>query len=181
MEKLKTNKKTKWYIVRSQSNREKSVSERILNESERGDLMGNVSQVMVPTEFSFYMKNNKKIKREKIMFPGYIFVECISPSELKEFLKGVNGCSGFLTNRSGDIQSLSEIEVNTMIGIQDEAKNKDSVNPFNVNEEITIIDGPFSSMKGTIDDIIEDKLKVSVSIFGRKTPIYLNIYQVNKI
>jgi transcriptional antiterminator NusG len=176
--KLKT---SKWYIVRSQSNREKSVSEKISNESQKGDLIGKVSQVIVPTEFSFYIKGGKKVKREKVMFPGYIFVECSAPAELKEYLKGVNGCSGFLTNRLGQIESLTETEVNTMLGIQEEAKKKDAVNPFIVDEEIIIIDGPFSSMKGTIDQIVENKVKVSVSIFGRKTPIDLNIYQIKKI
>jgi transcriptional antiterminator NusG len=178
MNKLKT---SKWYIIRSQSNREKSVSEKISNESQKGDLMGKVSQVIVPTEFSFYMKNGKKVKREKIMFPGYIFVECSAPAELKEYLKGVNGCSGFLTNRLGEIQSLSESEVNSMLGIEEEAKKKDSNNTFLLNEEVIITDGPFATMKGNVDQIIEDRVKVSVSIFGRKTHIDLNIYQINKI
>lgn len=171
----------KWYIVRAQSNRERSVSEKILNESENGDLMGKVTKVIVPIENSYYMKNGKKVKREKVMFPGYIFVECTHPSELKEFLKNVNGASGFLTSRSGEIQALSEREVNRMLGIQEEAKQKDIVNPYMVDEEVMIIDGPFSSMRGTIDEIVSEKVKISVSIFGRKTPIELNIYQINKI
>ena len=174
-------KKDKWYIVRSQSNRERSVSERILNESKTGDLMGKVSQVIVPIENSYYMKNGKKVKREKVMFPGYIFVEASHPPELKEFLKNVNGASGFLTSRSGEIQALSEREVNRMLGIQEEAKEKDMSNPYMVDEEVLIIDGPFSSMRGTIDHIQDEKVKISVSIFGRKTPIELNVYQINKI
>lgn len=171
----------KWYIVRSQSNREKSVSERILSEAEKGDLIGKVSQVIVPVESSFYMKNNKKIKREKVMFPGYIFIESNSPAEVKEYLKGVNGASGFLTTRSGEIQPLSQAEVNRMLGIQEEAKQKDLINPFMVDEEVIIIDGPFDSMRATIDEIVDERVKVSVSIFGRKTPIDLNLYQISKI
>jgi transcriptional antiterminator NusG len=179
MESLKTN--NKWYIVRSMSNREKSVSEKILNESQKGELINKVSQVIVPTENSYYMKNGKKVKREKIMFPGYIFVESSAPAELKEFLKGVNGASGFLTSRSGEIQALSENEVNRMLGIQEESKNKDIINPFIVSEEVQIIDGPFSTFKATIDEINGDKVKLVVAIFGRKTPIELSIYQITKI
>ena len=174
-------KTNKWYIVRTQSNRERSVSEKILSESNNGDLMGKVSQVIVPIENSYYMKNGKKIKREKVMFPGYIFVESSHPAELKEFLKNVNGASGFLTSRSGEIQALSEREVNKMLGIQEEAKQKDAINPYMVDEEVLIIDGPFSSMRATIDEIIDERVKVSVSIFGRKTPIDLNVYQISKI
>jgi transcriptional antiterminator NusG len=181
MEELKTNPNSKWYIVRSQSNREKSVSERILNESQKGDLMGKVSQVIVPTENSYYMKNGKKVKREKIMFPGYIFVESSAPAELKEYLKAVNGASGFLTSRSGEIQALSEVEVKRMLGIQEEAKNKDIVNPFVISEEIQIIDGPFSTFKAIIEEINGEKVKLSVAIFGRKTPLELNIYQIVKV
>jgi transcriptional antiterminator NusG len=181
MEELKTNKKSKWYIVRSMSNREKSVSERILNESQKGDLIGKVSQVIVPTENSYYMKSGKKVKREKIMFPGYIFVESSAPAELKEYLKVVNGASGFLTSRSGEIQALSEAEVKRMLGIQEEAKNKDIVNPFVISEEVQIMDGPFSTFKANIEEINGDKVKLTVSIFGRKTPIELNIYQIAKI
>lgn len=178
MSETKTN--AKWYIVRSLSNREKSVSERILNESEKGDLIGKVSKVLVPTENTFYMKNGKKVKREKIMFPGYIFVESTAPAELKEYLKNVNGASGFLTSRSGEIQALSEKEVNRMLGIQEEAKNKEMINPFIVSEEVTITDGPFSNFKAVIEEINGDKVKLSVSIFGRKTPLELSIYQITK-
>lgn len=179
MEKVKTSEK--WYIVRTMSNREKTVSEKIVTELEKGDLIGKVSKVVVPTENTYYMKNGKKVKREKIMFPGYIFVESSAPAELKEFLKGVNGASGFLTSRSGEIQALTETEVNRMLGIQEEAKKKDIVNPFIISEEVKIIDGPFSSMKATIEEINGEKVKLSVSIFGRKTPLDLSIYQISKM
>ena len=173
-------KENKWYIVRTQSNREKSISEKIKNESQKGDLMNKVTKVLVPTENSYYMKNNKKIKREKVMFPGYIFVQSSHPSELKEFLKSVNGASGFLTSRSGEMQALSEKEVNRMLGIEEEAKEKDSMNNYLVDEVVLINDGPFKSMKGTIEELVDEKVKISVSIFGRKTPIELNIFQISK-
>lgn len=171
----------KWYIVRSQANREKSVSERILSESKNGDLMGKVSQVIVPVESSYYMRNKKKIRREKVMFPGYIFIESNSPAEVKEYLKRVNGASGFLTTRSGEIQPLSQLEVNRMLGIQEEVKKREMVNPFLVDEEIMIIDGPFNTMRATIYEINDEKVKVYVSIFGRKTPIELNLHQISKM
>jgi transcriptional antiterminator NusG len=169
----------KWYIVRSQSNREKNVAERITNESLKGDLMGKVGRVLVPTENTFYLKNNKKVKREKVLYPGYIFVETNAIGELKYFLKGMNGASGFLTNRSGEILPLSESEINRMIG-QQELASVEVETPFVVGEEVKIIDGPFSSMLGKIESINEQKVKLNVTIFGRITPLDLNISQIDK-
>lgn len=174
-------KENKWYIVRAQSNREKSVSTRIQTELEKGDLMGKVSKVIVPMESYYYMKNDKKVKKEKVLFPGYIFVESTSPSDLKEFLRNVNGASGFLTNRSGEIQALTDKEVRRMLGIQEEIKTKDIINPFIVDEEVRIIDGPFNTMIGTIEEINGDKIKLSVSIFGRKTPLDLTLSQITRV
>lgn len=180
MESLKT--KSKWYIVRTISNREKSISEKIKTESQKGELIDKVSEVIVPTDYSFYMKNGKKVKREKVMFPGYVFVECCAPGELKEYLKGVKGASGLLTNRLGEVQELSDNEVRKMIGVQEEIKEKNESSSFFIKEEeVVIMDGPFSSMRATIDDIIGEKVKLSVSIFGRKTPMEMNINQISKI
>jgi transcription termination/antitermination protein NusG len=181
MEKLKT-VNSKWYIIRTTSNREKGISEKIDAELKRGDLIGKVSQVIVPIEYSFFMKNGKKVKREKVMFPGYIFAESSAPGELKEYLKTVKGASGLLTNRLGEIQALTETEVKRMMGVQEEIKSKtESDNHFIPSEEVVIVDGPFSSMRAIIEDIFEERVKLTVSIFGRKTPMELSIYQISKI
>jgi transcription termination/antitermination protein NusG len=169
----------KWYIVRTQSNREKSIAEKIKGESEKGDLMGKVNQIIVPTETSFYIKNGKKVKREKVLYPGYIFIETNAIGELKYFLRGVNGASGFLTDRTGKIQELSIRDINRMIGVQEELSIEKETT-FIVDEEVKIIDGPFSSMLGTIDKIDGDKIRVNVSIFGRVTPVDLTISQIDK-
>jgi transcriptional antiterminator NusG len=168
---------SKWYIVRTQANREKSVSEKIIKASSN-ELSG-VTQVILPIEKTFHMKSGKKIKREKVLYPGYIFVKCSAVGELKFFLKECNGATGFLTNKSGDIQELSEIEVSRMIGIVEDLKN-DTEDPFIVGEEIKITDGPFQTFLGTIEKIEGQKVKVSVSIFGRKTPLDLDVTQIDK-
>ena len=72
-----------WYIVRSASNREKSVAEKMQKEGETGDLMGKIGRVIVPVEKSFHLKNGKKVQREKVMYPGYIFIETNAVGELK--------------------------------------------------------------------------------------------------
>jgi transcriptional antiterminator NusG len=171
----------KWYVVRAQSNRERSIAERLTNEGLVGDLMGKLGQVIVPIENSFYLKNGKKVKREKVKFPGYIFVETNAVGELKYFLKGMNGAQGFLTSRAGDILPLTQTEVDRMIGEQQRVKEEVEVEvKFIAGEEVQILDGPFSTFTGKIEQVSGDKVKVAVSVFGRITLIELNINQIDK-
>jgi transcriptional antiterminator NusG len=172
----------KWYVVRSQSNREKSVSEKIQKEGEVGDLMGKIGRVIVPIENSYVLKNGKKIKKERVKFPGYIFLETSAIGEVKYYLKGLNGAQGFLTNRSGEILPLTQAEVDRMIGEQQKAKEETIQEvKYLVGEDVKILDGPFSTFNGTIEQITGDKIKVAVSVFGRITLIELNINQIDKI
>lgn len=173
----------KWYVVRAQANREKSVSERLKKEAEKGELMGKIGKVLVPMEKSFFMKNNKKVMREKVMYPGYIFVETSAVGELKQLIKIINGATGFLTNRAGDIQPLTQKEVDKMVGEHETNSTKEVSNTFCLNEEVKVIDGPFNGFKGVVESIDEEKqkIKVSVLIFGRKTPLELNMLQAEKV
>lgn len=174
--------KTNWYVVRTATNKEKSVADKIQKQSETGDLMGKVSQVIVPTETSFYLKNGKKVKREKVKFPGYIFVQTNAIGELKYFLKGTNGAGGFLTNRAGDVVPLSNMEVTRMIGEWEESKieKPEEVAKYLPGEEVTILDGPFTNFNGKIESVKGDKVKVEVSIFGRVNLIELGVLQIDK-
>lgn len=170
----------KWYIVRAQANRERSVSERIIKSADKGDLVGKVGRVVVPMEKSFFLKNGKKVMREKVMFPGYIFVETSAVGELKYFIKECNGATGFLTNRAGEVQPLSQSEVDRMLGQHEEMQEKKIESTFVNGEEIKIIDGPFSGFVGAIEEIKDQKVKVGVLIFGRKTLVELNTLQIDK-
>ena len=170
-----------WYIVRAQANREKSVSERIIKDGENGDLMGKIGRVVVPTEKSFHLKNGKKVQREKVMYPGYIFVETNAVGELKYYLKGVNGATGFLTSRDKTIQSLTQAEVDRMLGIQKQKEESIEMgNQFIAGEEVKVLDGPFANFVGTIESMKDQKVKVEVMIFGRKNLVELNALQIEK-
>lgn len=171
---------TKWYVVRAQANREKSVSEKLIKEGEKGDLVGKIGRVLVPMEKSFFMKNGKKVMREKVMFPNYIFVETNAIGELKYFIKGLSGASGFLTNRAGDVQPLTQAEVDKMLGQHQIAQEKEISNTFVVGEEVKVLDGPFATFHGVIEEVNGQRVKVSVLIFGRKTPVELSVLQVEK-
>jgi len=171
----------KWYVVRSQSNREKSVSEKLIKEGERGDLMGKIGRVIVPVENVYSLKNGKKVKKERVKFPGYIFVETKAIGELKFYLKGLNGAQGFLTSRGGEILPLTQAEVDRMIGEHQAAKEETvQETKYLVGEDIKILDGPFSTFNGKIEQINGDKVKVAVSVFGRITLLELGILQIDK-
>jgi transcriptional antiterminator NusG len=170
-----------WYIVRAQSNRERSVSERIIKDGIGGDLMGKIGRVIVPTEKSFHLKNGKKVQREKVMYPGYIFVETNAVGELKYYLKAVNGASGFLTSRGGVIQSLTQTEVDRMLGVQKEKEEvAELFDHFIIGESVKVLDGPFTGFTGTVESIKDQKVKVEVMIFGRKNLVELSSLQIEK-
>jgi transcriptional antiterminator NusG len=173
-------KTMKWYIIRTQVNREKSVAEKILKESEVGDLVGRIGKIVVPTEKKYSVKGGKKIMKEQVMFPGYIFIQIGNVAELKNHIRGFNGVSGFLTNRAGEIQPLKNEEVERMIGHQKEMMENQMSDVFIPEEEVKILEGPFAGFFGTIETIKDQKVRVIVSIFDRKTPVELNINQIEK-
>lgn len=174
--------KTNWYVIRVATNKERSVGEKLKKESEVGDLMGIVQQVIVPIETTFYLRNGKKMKRDKVKFPSYVFVETTAVGELKYFMKGMNGVGGFLTNRAGEIIPLSITEVTRMLGDQEKEMEKKEIdtNIFIPGEEVTILDGPFNGFNGKVESANDKKVSVAVSIFGRVNVIDLSPLQVEK-
>lgn len=170
--------KDKWYVVRVQGNREKSISEKLKKYSTDGELTGKLSEVVSPMKKEFMVVNGKKIKKEKALYPGYVFVKTNSMGELKYFFKQMDGVSGFLSDRKGEPQSLTEKEVNKMIDNHEEEVNKES--PFVPGEKVKILDGPFSTFTGTIDSVEDKRIKVTVSIFNRNSTIFLDETQIIK-
>lgn len=171
----------KWYIVRSAVNKERSVANHLINEGTKGDLMGKIGQVLVPTESLVHLKNGKKVQREKVLYPSYIFVQTNAVGELKYHLRGVNGASGFLKDRAGNIESLTQLEVDRMLGVQKEKEEIQKVaNKFLPGESVKILDGPFANFVGKVESVKEQKVKVEVMIFGRSNLLELNSLQIEK-
>lgn len=171
----------KWYTVKVQSNREKFISDRIKSEMDRN---GNESTVLVPTEKIYFAKNGKKVHTEKVLYPGYIFVETESLGALQEALKFVPGNSGILKSKTtGQPSFMRRSEIDKMI--VDISKTDVDIDIFNfvVGETVIIIGGPFDKFKGTIEEINKDKgkVKLNVMIFGRVTPIDMQLNQIEKI
>jgi transcription termination/antitermination protein NusG len=173
----------KWYVVRAVSGSEKKVKHYIDNEISRLNLQDFVTQVLVPTEKVYQIRKGKKISKEKNYFPGYVLIEAILSGEIIHTIKGIPGVMGFLGTK-GEPVPMRMSEVRRILGQMDELLDKDEElsEPFIVGESVKVIDGPFNSFTGIIEEVNEEKkkLKVMVKIFGRKTPLELGFLQVEK-
>ncbi|MDD2594902.1 MAG: transcription termination/antitermination protein NusG [Bacteroidales bacterium] len=175
----------KWYVVRSAGGKEKKAKEYIEKEIDALGLSDYVSQVLIPTEKYFQVKNGKRVSAERIFYPGYILIEANLTGEIQHIIRNLPYVSGFLTEGKDKVPvAIRMSEVNRIMGRVDEIIDKDeeTIIPFVVGEAVKIVDGPFNGFDGTIDEILEDKrkLKVMVKIFGRKTQLELNFVQVTK-
>lgn len=173
----------KWYVIRAMSGSEKKVKHYIENEMKHSTLGDYVDQVLIPMEKVYQVRNTKKIVKERNYFPGYVLIEAALVGEVQHQLRNIPGVFGFLGG-NGEPQPLRVSEVNRILGKVDElAELGEEMNvPYIVGESVTVIDGPFSSFTGTIEEINEEKKKlvVMVKIFGRKTPLELGYMQVAK-
>ena len=186
-EKTKTTKSMKesmkWYAVRTMNNKERSVLEKLTTELKYSGLEDRMSKCIIPTEKSAQVKNGKKTLREKVVYPGYIFIETSAVGEINNFLKGINGAAGFVRTRSGEILPMKDAEIKKILNEQEESNNIEIMEQHVVGETVEIIDGPFATFKGKISliDIDKDRVKVDVNIFGRPTNTDLRISQIKKV
>lgn len=173
----------KWYVIRAISGNEKKVKQYLESEISRLGLGDYITQVLIPTEKVYQVRKGKKVSKERNYLPGYILIEAILVGEIPHTIKSVPGVIGFLGSK-GEPVPLRPAEVNRILGKVDELteQGEEVSVPFIVGETVTVIDGPFNSFTGVIEEINEEKkkLKVMVKIFGRKTPLELGFMQVEK-
>lgn len=178
---------TKWYVLRVVSGKERKVKEYLDKEISRSDFDKFVKQVFLPVEKVYKVQNGKKVMRERNYYPGYVMVEVAEgkmSDDLRDLIVGTNSVIHFL-GKENPI-ALRKAEVNKMLGRMDEmaeAGGVSMVEPFIVGETIKIVEGPFNDFNGVIEEVNDEKkkLKVTVKIFGRSTPVELNYMQVEKI
>jgi transcriptional antiterminator NusG len=175
----------KWYVLRAIGGKEKKVKEYIESEISRLNLQEFISQVLIPTEKVYQIRSGKKISKERNFFPGYVLVEADLAGEIAHILRNIPNVIGFLGgSQGGEPVPLRESEINRILGKVDElaASDEEISVPFYVGESVKVIDGPFNSFSGIIEEVNEEKkkLKVMVKIFGRKTPLELSFMQVEK-
>jgi transcriptional antiterminator NusG len=174
----------KWYVIRAIGGKEKKVKEYLESEISRLNLQDNISQVLIPTEKVYQIRAGKKINKERNFFPGYVLIEAALVGEIIHVINNVPNVIGFLGSTTGDPVPLRKSEINRILGKVDElAAGDEELNiPFFVGEAVKVIDGPFNSFSGVIEEVNDEKkkLKVMVKIFGRKTPLELSFMQVEK-
>ncbi|MBO7188446.1 MAG: transcription termination/antitermination factor NusG [Tidjanibacter sp.] len=178
-----------WYVIRAIGGKEKKVKEYIDNEVRRSNLQHLISQVLIPTEKVYSIRNGKKVSKERVSYPGYVLVEAAMVGEVPYMLRNTPNVLGFLGDSKEESKKLIATpirpqEVARILGRVDELSQGVEENevPFFTGETVKVTDGPFASFSGTIEAVDEErkKLTVSVKIFGRKTPMELNFTQVEK-
>ncbi len=173
----------RWYVVNVYAGSEKKVAESIKEQAEQKKLTEQVIDVLVPMEKTVEIKRGEKINTEKNFFPGYVLVHMVLSDESWHLISNVPKVTGFLGGK-GKPSPVSKSEVDRIVSYMEEQKDSPvyACN-FVVGEEVVVVDGPFSSFNGAIEEIDEEKnrLKVSVMIFGRATPVELEFSQVKKI
>tara|TARA_B100000886_G_C20236406_1_gene412756 strand:- start:70 stop:597 length:528 start_codon:yes stop_codon:yes gene_type:complete len=173
-----------WYILQVFSGSEKKVLDNILALALKKGQRDKIEKWLIPAEDVIEMKRGKKINSERKFFPGYLILKMLMTDEIWHIVKGVPKVSGFLGGKKGEPSPVSQKEIDKIINQVKEGldKPKPSVS-FEVGEQVRVSDGPFTSFNGVVEEVEEEKarLKVSVSIFGRSTPVELEYSQVEKV
>lgn len=171
-----------WYIVHVVSGHEKKVAKVIEEQARKKNLQEQIARVVVPTEEVVEVRRNQKINVEKKFLPGYILINMEMNDDTWHFVRNVSKVTGFLGSASKP-SPVSEAEVQVIFKQMEEgvAKPRSAI-VFEIGESVKINDGPFESFVGLVSDVDEEKsrLKVSVTIFGRSTPVELEFSQVEK-
>ncbi|WP_312266740.1 transcription termination/antitermination protein NusG [Neisseria sp.] len=176
----------RWYVVQAYSGFEKNVQktlkERIIRE-EMGDYFG---QILVPVEEVVDIKNGRKTVSERKFFPGYVLVEMEMTDESWHLVKSTPRVSGFIGGTANRPLPISQREVDSIMAQVSGAGNEKKPKPrveFEVGQQVRVNEGPFADFNGIVDavDYERNKLRVSVQIFGRETPVELDFGQVEKL
>ena len=173
----------RWYVVNVYSGSEKKVAESLREQAVLKKMEDKILEVLVPTEEVVEIKKGAKVNTERKFFPGYILVKMEMSDECWHVVKNTPRVSGFLGSRNKP-QPISNAEAERIIKQMEEGVERpQTIIDFEVGEQIRVIDGPFASFVGVVEDVDTEKsrLKVSVSIFGRYTPVELEFSQVEKI
>lgn len=170
----------KWYVVRTYSGHENKVKALLENEVLQAGMAEKITSVIVPSEKVFEVKDGKKKSKTRTFFPGYILVEAVLDKTTTHLILNTPSVISFVGPKNAPAP-LQPSEVRKLIGKIEERKDVEVVEvPFKTGDAVKVIDGPFNNFNGFVQEVNEEKmkLKVMVSIFGRKTPVELDFSQV---
>ncbi len=178
-----TNNK-RWYVVHAYSGMEKAVERNLRERIDRSELQGKFGRILVPMEEVVELKNGKKSVTERRFFPGYVLVEMEMGDDTWHLVKHTNKVTGFVGGAKNRPVPISEAEVLKIVHQMQEGVEKPRPKvEWSVGEMVRVKEGPFTDFNGAIEDVNYDKSKVrvSVTIFGRATPVELDFSQVEKV
>ncbi len=170
----------KWYVVRTYSGHENKVKAYIENEVAQAGLSDQVTSVVVPSEKVFEVKDGKKKSKTRTFFPGYILIEAVLDKNTTHIILNTPSVISFVGPKNAPAP-LQPTEVRRLIGRIEERRDVEVIEvPFKTGDAVKVTDGPFNNFSGFVQEVNEEKmkLKVMVSIFGRKTPVELDFSQV---
>jgi transcriptional antiterminator NusG len=173
----------RWYVVHVYSGMEKSVQKALLDRIERAGLQDKFGQILVPSEEVLEVKGGKKSITERRIFPGYVLVEMELTDESWHLVKSTNRVTGFLGGSGNRPAPISQKEVDKILSQMEEGVEKPKPKVlFEVGEMVRVKEGPFADFNGNVEDVNyeKSKVRVSVTIFGRATPVELDFGQVEK-
>ena len=171
-----------WYIIQSHSSFENKVAQLIRDEAKKAKISDKIEEIVIPTHDITEVKRGKRVQRKKKYLPGYVLIKSEMNNNIYHMIKNIKKVSGFLGSKGVPVP-VSDLEIEKILGqIKDGVAQPKSSIEYSVGEKVQVIDGPFASFNGLVEDIDEEKarLKVSVSIFGRPTPVDLEYNQVEK-
>ena len=169
-----------WYTLRVISGKERKIKDNILFELDYQNLSSEVSNILIPSENIVEMKEGKKKVKNKVFFPGYILIEMSESKEAKYLVENTDGVMNFVGS-NGEPQTLKDDEITRILGEVEGREGREIViAPYKVGDSVKVTDGPFADFTGFVNEVNNEKqkVKVSVSIFGRPPPIELNFLQV---
>lgn len=173
----------RWYVVHAYSGMEKAVERNIQERINQAGMQSKFGRILVPTEEVVEIKNGQKKTTERRFFPGYVLVEMVMDDDTWHLVKHTNKVTGFVGGAKNRPAPISEAEVQKIVGQMQEGTDKPRHKvEFEVGEYVRVKEGPFTDFNGTVEDVNyeKSKVRVSVTIFGRATPVELEFAQVEK-
>lgn len=172
----------RWYSVSVLSNFEKKIAEQIRQEVVEKGLEDEIEEVLVPTEEVIEVRRGKKVATERRFMPGYVLVRMEMSDQGYHLINSINRVTGFL-GPQGRPMPMRDAEVNQILNrVEENVNTPRTVISFDIGEKVSVNDGPFEGFEGMVDSVDDEhqRLKVTVSIFGRATPVELEFTQVSK-